>query len=103
MGGVPAFLLRVAFFLVWITTPLVTHAFHGGWLLPLLGLICLPATALTYVLVSTMAGNVTGAAWLWVGLEFLLGVAVHSTAANMTRRRGTHSAAGHSASTPGQG
>ena len=30
------FFARLALLVVWILTPLVNRAFHGGWLLPLL-------------------------------------------------------------------
>jgi hypothetical protein len=45
MSWLIALFSRVALFVVWLTTPLVNHAFHGGWILPLLGLL-LPITTL---------------------------------------------------------
>lgn len=69
---------RVALFVVWLTTPLVNHAFHGGWILPLLGFLLLPITTLTYVLVYYISGSVTGLGWLWVVLAILLDLTAHS-------------------------
>ena len=70
-----ALLARVAFVVIWFTTPLVTRAFHGGWLVPLLGVLFLPLTALTYTVVSALAGSVTGLGWLWVAGALLLDLA----------------------------
>ncbi|HEX6121837.1 MAG TPA: hypothetical protein VFY89_01690, partial [Ktedonobacterales bacterium] len=66
MGCLLALLARVALLVVWLTTPLVTRAFSGGWLLPLLGILFLPLTTLAYVLVYAYGHGVTGWAWLWV-------------------------------------
>ncbi len=79
---------RVALFVVWLTTPLVNHAFHGGWLLPLLGLLILPITTLTYVLVYYISGSVTGWAWLWVIMACLIDLGANSyPARNAARAR----------------
>jgi hypothetical protein len=78
MSWLVALFARVALLVVLLTTPLVSRAFHGGWLLPLLGLLILPITTLTYVLVYTIAGSVTGWNWLWVVLAILLDLAAHS-------------------------
>ena len=69
------FLTRVALVVVWFTTPLITRAFHGGWILPLLGLLFLPVTTLTYTVVYTLAGGVSGLAWLWIAGALLLDLA----------------------------
>ena len=68
---------RVALVVIWFTTPLVNRAFHGGWIVPLLGVLFLPVTALTYTVVSTLAGGVTGLGWLWVAGALLLDLASH--------------------------
>jgi hypothetical protein len=79
MSWLIALFSRIALFCVWIWTPLVGRAFHGGWLLPLLGILLLPITTLVYVLVSAPSGNgVTGWGWLWVVLAVLLDLAAHS-------------------------
>jgi hypothetical protein len=90
MSWLVALLARVALLVVWLTTPLVQRAFQGGWLLPLLGLLILPITALTYVLVYYYYGSVTGWGWLWIVLAFLLDLAAHSfPARNAARARST--------------
>ena len=75
-------LARVAVVVIWVTTPLVTRAFHGGWIVPLLGVFFLPVTALTYTVVSALAGSVTGLGWLWVAGALLLDLASHAGKTN---------------------
>lgn len=99
MGCLLALLARVALLVVWLTTSAVTRSFQGGWLLPLLGIIFLPITTLTYVAVSSIGNGVTGWAWLLVVLGFLFDVGTHSLGASTTRRRiQKHSAAQDGAS-----
>ena len=87
MSWLIALFSRIALLCVWIWTPLVGRAFHGGWLLPLLGIIFLPITTLVYVLVDTLSGNgVTGWGWLWVVLALLLDLAAHSYPARSALR-----------------
>ena len=78
MSWLIALFSRIALFVVWLTTPLVNHAFHGGWILPLLGLLLLPITTLTYVLVYYVSGSVAGWGWLWVALAVLIDLAANS-------------------------
>jgi hypothetical protein len=79
MSWLIALFSRIALLCVWIWTPLVGRAFHGGWLLPLLGIILLPITTLVYVLVYALSGSgVTGWGWLWVVLALLLDLGAHS-------------------------
>lgn len=88
MGGcLLALLARLALLGVWIWTPLVSRAFQGGWVLPLLGVIFLPITALTYVLVYVPGSGVTGWSWLWVGVGLLLDLATHGSGARANQRR----------------
>ena len=75
-------LARVALVVIWVTTPLVTRAFHGGWIVPLLGVFFLPVTALTYTVVSALAGSVTGLGWLWVAGALLLDLASYAGQTN---------------------
>jgi hypothetical protein len=87
MDWLVALFARLALLVVWISTPLVHRAFHGGWLLPLLGIIFLPITTLTYVLVYYISGSgVTGWGWLWVVLAFLLDLGAHSSGARRAAR-----------------
>jgi hypothetical protein len=76
-----ALFARVALLVIWFTTPLVNRAFGGYWIVPLLGVLLLPLTTLTYVIVFTLAGSVTGLNWLWVAGALLLDLGVNSTSA----------------------
>ena len=81
MSWFVALFARLALLVVWVSTPLVNRAFHGGWVLPLLGILILPITTLAYVLVYAISGDVTGWGWLWVVLAFLLDLGAHSAPA----------------------
>jgi hypothetical protein len=87
MSWFVALFARLALLVVWIVTPLVNRAFHGGWLLPLLGILFLPITTLAYVLVYDISGSVTGWGWLWVVLALLLDLGTHSSGAYTNRHR----------------
>jgi hypothetical protein len=87
MSWFVALIARLALLVVWIVTPLVNRAFHGGWLLPLLGILFLPITTLAYVLVYDISGSVTGWGWLWVVLALLLDLGTHSSGAYTNRHR----------------
>jgi hypothetical protein len=90
MNWFVALFARLALLVVWLSTPLIYRAFHGGWLLPLLGILFLPITTLTYVLVYYISGSVTGWGWLWVVLAFLLDLGANSAPArSATRARST--------------
>ena len=86
MSWLVALFARLALLVVWLSTPLVNRAFHGGWILPLLGILILPITTLTYVLVYYISGSVTGWGWLWVVLAFLLDLGAHSFPARQATR-----------------
>jgi len=86
MGWLIAVLVRIALLVIWLSTPLVERAFHGGWLLPLLGFLLLPITTLTYVLVYALAGGVTGWNWLWIVLGFMLDAIANSSPARHVAR-----------------
>ena len=86
MSWLVALFARLALLFVWLSTPLVDRAFHGGWLLPLLGILILPITTLAYVLVYSISGSVTGWGWLWVVLAFILDLAAHSFPARQAAR-----------------
>ena len=87
MGCLVALFARLALLVVWLSTALVSRAFHGGWLLPLLGIIFLPITTLVYVLVYYISNGVTGWGWLWVVLAFLLDLGTHGSGAYANRNR----------------
>jgi hypothetical protein len=77
---------RLVLFLVWVFTPYVSRAFNS-FIWPLLGFIFLPFTTLVYVLVWTPGVGVTGLAWLWVALAFLLDLTWHSGSGYRASRR----------------
>lgn len=92
MSWLLALFSRVALLVVWLTTPLVSRAFHGGWILPLLGILLLPITTLTYVLVSYVYGSVTGWGWLLIALAVLIDLAANSYPARSATRARSPSA-----------
>ena len=77
---------RLVLFLVWVFTPYVSRAFNS-FIWPLLGFIFLPFTTLIYALVWTPGVGVTGLAWLWVALAFLLDLTWHSGSGYRASRR----------------
>jgi uncharacterized oligopeptide transporter (OPT) family protein len=99
MSWFVALFARLALLIVWLSTTLVNRAFHGGWLLPLLGILFLPITTLTYVLVYSISGSVTGWGWLWVVLAILLDLTANSAPARSAAR--ARSTRGGSSSQPG--
>lgn len=87
MGCLLALLARIGLLVVWLQTPLVKNGFQGGWILPLLGIIFLPLTTLSYVVIYAFSnGNVTGAAWLWVVLGLLFDLGLHGSGYSSNRR-----------------
>jgi hypothetical protein len=87
MGCLVEFTSRLALLALWLATPWVNRAFSGGWILPLLGIIFLPITALSYVIVYALSGGVSGWAWLWVVLAFIIDLSSHGSSAWDNRRR----------------
>jgi len=88
MGCLLALLARIGVLIVWVQTPLVKNGFHDGWILPLLGLIFLPITTLSYVVVYALGnGNVSGAAWLWIILGVLFDLGSHGSGYSSNRKR----------------
>jgi len=86
MSWLLALFSRIALLVVWLTTPLVNRVFHGGWILPLLGLLLLPITTLTCILVSYAYGSVAGWGWLLVALAVLLDLAANSYSGRQAAR-----------------
>ncbi len=100
MSWLVALFARVALLVVWLSTSLVNSAFYGGWLLPLLGILLLPITTLTYVLVYYVAGSVSGWGWLLIALAILLDLAATSAPARSATIRARNTRSG-SSSQPG--
>jgi hypothetical protein len=88
MGCLLGLLARFGLLVVWLQTPLVKNGFHDGWILPLLGILFVPLTTLSYVVVYALgAGTVTGAAWLWVVLGLLFDLGIHGSGVSSNRTR----------------
>lgn len=88
MGCLLALLARIGLLVIWLQTPLVKNGFHNGWFLPLLGLLFLPLTTVSYVVVYALGnGSVVGAAWLWVVVGFLFDVGMHGSGVSSNRGR----------------
>lgn len=82
---VALFAPRIVLLLVWIFTPYVSRAFHGGFIWPFLGLLLLPITTLIYSLVYVPGVGVTGIRWVWVVLGVILDIAWHAGGAERRR------------------
>lgn len=76
---------RLAFILMWLFTDWVGRAFGGSFLIPLLGLIFLPLTAVMYVLVSP--GGLSIFDWLLLAVAFLIDLGAYGSGAFGRRRR----------------
>lgn len=76
---------RLALFLVWVLTPLVSRAF-GTFIVPLLGFLFLPFTTLAYSLVYIPStGTPTGLGWLLVVVAFILDISAYGGTAYRSR------------------
>ena len=86
---------RLGFLGVWLfSNPnRVTLAFQGGWLLPLLGVLFLPWTALFYVLAYAPVVGVSTIGWLFVGLGFVADLATYSSRSAQKKYYGANAAA----------
>ncbi len=70
---------RFAFLGTWIFTGRVQHAFSGGFLWPLFGLLFLPWTALVYVFAWSPLTGVSSLGWFVVFLGFIVDMATYSS------------------------
>jgi hypothetical protein len=86
---------RLGFLGVWLfSSPnRVTLAYQGGWLLPLLGVLFLPWTALFYVLSYAPVVGVSAIGWLFVGLGFVADMATYSSRSAQKRYYATNASA----------
>jgi hypothetical protein len=71
----------------WILEPVRWQAtFNGSFILPLLGVLFLPWTTVTYV--AIYVGGVTGLEWLLLGLALFLDLASYGSGYFSNARRG---------------
>ncbi len=78
---------RVAFLVTWLATNRVAVAFHHDFVVPFLGLIFLPWTALLYTLSYAPVGGVSGLGWLFVGLGVLADLGSYASGGYRRGRR----------------
>lgn len=77
---------RAAFALVWIFSERVAIAFSNN-VVPILGLIFLPWTALMYTVAYAPLHGVSGIGWFFVGLAFVVDIASYGSGEVERRRR----------------
>lgn len=92
IGCLTGFVSRLLFLGIWIWTPLVSRAFDGTWIIPLLGLLFLPCMSLVYVWADAPGIGVTGWGWGWVVVAFLVDVSAHGSGARRAAKSRTRSA-----------
>ncbi|MFH1150361.1 MAG: hypothetical protein V1748_07795 [Actinomycetota bacterium] len=83
---IAVFTPRIALLIMWIFTPYISRAFHGGFIWPFLGLLFLPFTTIMYSLAFSPTRGVTGTAWVWVGLGVFLDLVWHGGGLHGSRR-----------------
>ncbi|MHB8896969.1 MAG: hypothetical protein ACYC99_17590 [Candidatus Geothermincolia bacterium] len=86
IGILAVFMPRIALLVMWIWTPYVSRAFHGGFIWPFLGLILLPFTTIMYSVVWVPGVGVTGWRWAWVVLGVLLDLIWHGGGASKAKK-----------------
>ncbi|HLW02389.1 MAG TPA: hypothetical protein VKT82_27285 [Ktedonobacterales bacterium] len=86
-GCLTTIVSRLVFLGVWIWTPLVSRAFDSNWIIPLLGILFLPCTALVWVWAYAPGIGVTGWGWFWVVIAFLVDIAAHGSGTRRATRR----------------
>jgi hypothetical protein len=78
---------RVGTLLVWLARPnMVSQAFNGSWLWPILGIIFLPFTTLMYIILWGPTG-LTGWDILWLVMAVFLDISHWSSTAYQNRER----------------
>lgn len=77
---------RITVLLIWLFSDIIARAFDGNWIMPLLGVILLPYTTLTYVLVFWFTGEVSGFGWAFVVLGLFLDLGSYASAGQNRRQ-----------------
>jgi hypothetical protein len=86
-GCIFGFLSRLVFLGVWLWMPRVPNAFGSLWIVPLLGVLFLPCTALAYVLAYAPGSGVTGWGWVWVTIALLIDLGIHNSHGRQIAKR----------------
>jgi hypothetical protein len=81
-----AFFPRLALLFLWIARPAFFEAAIGSALVAILGILFLPFTTLTYVVLWTPAG-LSGFDWVWLGIALLIDLAGAASSAYANRNR----------------
>jgi len=68
---------RFALLCMWLFSDMVTRAFGANFIMPLLGLIFLPYTAIFYVIVYQYMGMANPFAWALVILGFIIDLSTY--------------------------
>jgi len=77
---------RLALFLIWIFSDLLSRAFDS-WIVPLLGFFLLPWTTLAYAVMWNSSDRVSGFEWFIVILAFLIDLSAHARGSRERRAR----------------
>jgi len=79
---------RLALFLIWIFSDLLSRA-YSSWILPLLGFFLLPWTTLTYAAFWDWApGHHLNWRWIFVGLAFMIDASSYAAGRRARSARG---------------
>ena len=79
---------RLAFFLLWVFDPdRISRAFDGSFIVPFLGLLFLPWTALTWAVCYAPIGGVNGFGWVVVFIGFLADIGSYGNSERNRRAR----------------
>ena len=67
-----AFAPRLVVIFAWIARPAYFDAVFDTWIFPLIGLIFVPFTTLTWLFLGAPPEEIAGADWIWIVLAVLL-------------------------------
>ena len=77
---------RITVLMIWLARPAAFNAAFSTFILPCLGILFLPITTLTYLLLWSSTG-LQGLDWLWIGLAVLMDILTIGCAAYTNRDR----------------
>ncbi len=83
-----AFFPRLGTLFIWLARPnMVSAAFGGSWLWPLLGIILLPFTTLMYIILWSPGIGLTTSDWFWLVMAVMIDVMHYTSAAYSNRNQ----------------